>query len=54
MKMTDETITSMALCSQCENFQWFMEDVTACELGRVKEFQADGGLTECEYWEAKR
>ena len=41
------------LCKQCKNFNHYGEDITTCELGRVKEFQTDGGLTTCEYWEAK-
>lgn len=41
------------LCSNCKNFNYYDEDVTACELGRTKEFQADGSLTTCEFWESK-
>ena len=50
--MSEEAIVSMALCGQCKNFNDFIE-VTTCELGRVKEFKEDGGLTDCKYWEAK-
>ena len=49
----NETITSMALCGQCKNFNFFGKELTTCELGRVKEFKEDGSLTDCEYWEAK-
>lgn len=51
--MNEDEIISKALCGQCKNFNDFI-DVTTCELGRVKEFQEDGGLTECRYWEARR
>lgn len=47
-------IISMALCGQCKNFKWFDVELSLCELGRVKEFQEDGGVTTCEYWEAKK
>lgn len=52
--MIEKKIITNSLCGQCKNFKYFDEEVTDCELGRVKEFQADGGLTECEYWEGKR
>lgn len=49
----EETITR-ALCGQCKNYQYIDRFLALCDLGRVKEFEEDGGLTECEYWEAKK
>ena len=53
MNMTEDKITSKALCGQCKHYQYEDEFLTVCYLGRVKEFNEDGSLTECPYWEAK-
>lgn len=52
--MSKDTIISKALCGQCKNFNYYHEELTTCELGRVKEFKEDGSLTECKYWRAKK
>ena len=54
MNMTEETITIKALCSQYKHYQYEDEFLTVCYLGRVKEFNEDGSITECPYWEAKK
>ena len=54
MNMTEETITIKALCSQCKNYQYIDRFLRLCDLGRVKEFNEDGSITECPYWEAKK
>ena len=53
MNMTEETITSKALCNDCKYYQYVDRFLALCDLGRVKEFNEDGSLTDCQYWEAK-
>lgn len=48
-----EKIIIKTLCGQCINFNYYCEELTTCELGRVKEFKNDGSLTTCEYWRAR-
>ena len=52
--MSEEKITTKALCGQCKNYQYIDRFLSLCDLGRVKEFNEDGSITECEYWEAKK
>ena len=52
--MNEEKITSKALCGQCKHYQYIDRFLSLCELGRVKEFNEDGSITVCPYWEAKK
>ena len=55
--MNEQTIVSMALCTQCKHFTYFDEDITECELGRHTEHSKackNNYLTTCEYWEAQK
>ena len=52
--MSEKRITSKALCNDCKYYQYVDRFLALCDLGRVKEFNEDGSITECPYWEAKK
>lgn len=49
-----ETIIVKRVCSQCKHFRVWDDNITDCYLGRTIEHRkAQGGLTTCQFWEAK-
>lgn len=50
-----ETIIEKRLCSQCKHFLIWDGHITDCYLGRyIEHRKAQGGLTTCQFWEAKK
>ena len=41
-------------CKNCKYYEYIDRFLSVCDLGRVKEFDQMGGITDCEYWEAKK
>ena len=50
-----ESIIEKRVCGQCKHFLYWDERITECGMGRTIEHRkAQGGLTTCQFWEAKK